>query len=257
MQRDALVAELDAELRIQAFADGQENGLQVEGKDTIKRVVGAVSVSAQSIEAAVAAGADALVTHHGLLWHNQPLHVRGIRRRRLQALLDAELNLLTYHLPLDAHPRLGNNAALADAAGCAQTEPAFELKGNPIGVTGKLAKPAPFAPWVEGFEAALRADCGVETGPFAVWDFGPKEIQRIGFLSGAGPIQVQEAIDRELDVYVTGETTEGAYHLAREAGIHFVAAGHYLSERGGIKRLLGWMEQLGVTGGFVDVETRA
>lgn len=253
-----LVAALDAELRIDAFADGQENGLQIEGRPDASRVALAVSVSADVLDAALDWGADALLTHHGLLWHNQPLHVRGVRRNRLARILAAELNLLTYHLPLDAHPTLGNNAALADAAGCTATTPAFPHKGQTIGAIGTLAAPTPFNAWVTNFEAALRQHCGVPTGPFAVWPHGPNNVQTIGFVSGAAPYQIQDAIDAGCHAYVTGETTEGIYHLAREAGIHFIAGGHYLTERLGVQRLGAWLEQqFPITTAFFDVETLA
>lgn len=258
MQTSELVASLDAEMRVDAFRDGQENGLQIEGTHETKRLATAVSVSQETIDAAVAWGADALLTHHGLLWHNQPLHVRGVRRKRLAAMLDAELNLISYHLPLDAHPHLGNNAALATAAGCTSTAPAFELKGQPIGLTGRLPAATLFTDWIASFETALRDGCTVQTGPFQAWPHGAEMIETVGFVSGAAPYQVQDAIDLGLDAYVTGEPTEGVYHLAKEAGIHFVAAGHYLSERMGVQRLGQWAaEQHGLEHRFFDAETLA
>ncbi len=253
-----LVAALDAELRSAEFSDGQHNGLQIEGTAEIRKVATAVSVSRESIDAAIAWGADALLTHHGLLWKNQPLHVQGVRRDRLAKLLEADLNLITYHLPLDAHPHIGNNAALAAAAGCIDTEPAFAYKGPAIGSVGLLPEPQEFEGWVAGFERALRAGSPSNTGPFQVWPFGKQTIESIGFVSGAAPYQVQDAIDMGLDAYVTGEATEGVYHLAKEAGIHFIAGGHDLTERGGIQRLGAWVqEQFGVEHQFLDIETRA
>ncbi len=256
--RDELVVALNNELRIADFQDGQENGLQIEGRATIHKVATAVSVNQASIDAALEWGADALLTHHGLLWHNQPNHVRGIRATRLRSIMAADLNVITYHLPLDAHPSLGNNAALADAAGCISAEPAFGHKGNTIGVIGQLDEPTPFGAWVGGFESALRKGCDVDTGPFHVWPQGKDDVQSIGFISGAAPYQVQDAIDLGLDAYVTGEVTEPAHALAVEAGIHFVAGGHYLTERGGVQRLGAWLEErFGVETRFIDVETLA
>lgn len=252
-----LVAALDAELDAAAFQDGQENGLQVEGKGHIGRLATAVSVSMEVLDVAIDWGADALLTHHGLLWHNQPLHVRGVRRRRLARMLAAELALVTYHIPLDAHPTLGNNAALADAAGCTSAAPAFGYKGQTVGMKGEVA-PTPFPDWLAAFRAALAADCDVATGPWHVWDFGPETIDSVGFVSGAAPYQVQDAIDAGLDVYVTGEVTEGVYHLCKEAGIHFVAPGHYLTERAGPQRLGAWCaERFGLEHRFFDVATEA
>lgn len=258
MRRTELVAALDAELDAASFADGQENGLQIEGRSHIERLATAVSVSRETIDAAIDWGADALLTHHGLLWHNQPLHVRGVRRQRLASILAAELNLITYHLPLDAHAVLGNNRALADVAGCTEIMPGFDYKGNSIGAIGQLPEPQPFDAWAQRFEQALRAGCSVPTGPFQAWPHGADEIQDIGFISGAAPYQVQDAIDLGLDVYITGEATEGVYHLAKEAGIHFIAGGHYLTERLGVQRLGAWCaERFGIETRFFDAETLA
>ncbi len=258
MQRSELVAALAQELRVADFADGQENGLQIEGRDEIHRVATAVSVNQHTIDAAIAWGADALLTHHGLLWKNEPLHVQGLRRKRLATILGADLNLLTYHLPLDAHPSLGNNIALAAAAGCTTVEPAFAYKGPTIGAIGELETSVAFGAWVNQFEMALRAGCDVETGPFQVWPLGKQQIQRIGFISGAAPYQIHDAIEAGCDVYVTGEATEGVYHVAKEAGIHFIAGGHYLTERLGVQRLGAWCaKKFGLEHRFIDAETLA
>ncbi len=258
MRTSELVAALDHELDAHSFADGQENGLQVEGRRDIEAIVAAVSVNRATIDAAIERGADALLTHHGLMWNSDPGHVRGVKRARLGKLLEADLNLITYHLPLDAHPTLGNNAGLAEAAGLADAAPAFPHKGRPIGMAGALPSRVPFAEWIKEFEARLRDGCTVPTGPFQVWPFGRKEIRTVGFVSGAAPYQLQTAIDMGLDVYVTGEVTEPMYHLAKEAGIHFVAGGHYLTERLGIQRLGAWIdERFGIEVRCVDVATEA
>lgn len=253
-----LLDTLDELLQPGDYSDGQHNGLQVEGRPDVNRVATAVSVNRETIDAAVDWGADALLTHHGLLWNNQPLHVQGVRRHRLKAILDAELNLFSYHLPLDAHLDVGNNAALATAAGCSEHAAAFPHKGQSIGVAGRLPGPTAFGAWINSFEATLRGGCTVKTGPFQVWPFGGHEIQTIGFVSGAAPYNVQDAIDLGVDVYVTGEATEGVYHLAKEAGIHFVAGGHYLTERLGVQQLGAWLQdKVGVETRFFDAETLA
>lgn len=252
-----LVAALDEELQASAFPDGQWNGLQVEGRDAIKKIATTVSVTEVGLRAALQWGADALLTHHGLLWAKEPLHVQGVKRRRLQRILDADLNLVSYHLPLDAHPVHGNNAALADVAGCIDAAPAFPMDGRPIGRIASLPEPTPFADWVERFEQGLRAGCSVETGPFQVWPSGPEEVHTIGFLSGAAPYQIQDAIAIGCDAFVTGEPAEPVHHLAKEAGIHFIAGGHYLTERLGVQRLGAWLaDGFGVEHRFFDVETR-
>ncbi|MGB0653036.1 MAG: Nif3-like dinuclear metal center hexameric protein [Thermoplasmatota archaeon] len=259
MTRSAdLVDALDGLLEPERFQDGQVNGLQVEGKPEIERLAVAVSVNQEVLDAAVAWGADGLLTHHGLLWNAEARHLRGVQRRRAATLLAADMNLITYHLPLDAHPQVGNNASLAAAAGCTAFEPGLGYKGTPIGMVGQLAEPMAVSAWTERFEAALRQGCDVATGPFQVWLFGPDEIRSIGFVSGAAPYQVADAIELGLDAYVTGEVTEPAYHLAKEAGIHFIAGGHYLTERLGVQRLAAWAaERFDLEWRFFDVATEA
>lgn len=256
MDRDGLVAELDALLRPELFSDGQSNGLQVEGRDTVERVMSAVSVNQATIDAAVDWGADALLTHHGIFWKTDPMHVRGLRRRRLATLLGHGINLISYHLPLDAHAEFGNNACLARAAGCHKAEPSFAYQGQTIGMLGDLEQAIVFDDWVRAFEAALRTGCAVDTGPFQVWAHGPEKIQRIGFLSGAAPYSVHDALAAGCDAFVTGEAAEAVYHVAKEAGIHFIAGGHYLTERLGVQRLGQWLEGQGMEHRFFDVETR-
>jgi len=257
VNREDLVQNTNQFLACDSFEDGQENGLQIEGKHEIRKVASAVSVNAETVDAAIAWGADMLLTHHGLLWKNQPLHVRGVRRSRLAKILAADLNLLTYHLPLDAHAQVGNNRALAEVAGAIHVEPAFMMRGTAIGCKASI-KSQDFSSWLAKFRGNLENGCNVSTGPFQVWPHGPDKITTIGFLSGAAPYQVQDAIDAGLDVYVTGEIAEGAYHLAKEAGIHFVGGGHYLTERLGVQRLGAWMqEKFAIEHQFFDVQTLA
>lgn len=252
-----LVDTLDSALQPGAFEDGQHNGLQVQGTGDVAHLATAVSCNQATMEAALAAGADALLTHHGLLWGGVDT-VTGILHRRLKTAMDAGLHLLSYHLPMDAHPTLGNNAALAEAAGVPPGEwsPAFFHGGAPIGLVGTLPETTLFEPWMEALEQTLRAGCSVATGPFQVWPFGPDEVARIGFVSGAGAYDVASAIDLGLDCFVTGEPRESVYHLCKEAGIHFVAGGHYLTERLGTARVGDWVAgELGLKHTFVDVAT--
>jgi dinuclear metal center YbgI/SA1388 family protein len=256
MNRDELRDLLHGELNVDAFKDGQWNGLQIEGKPEVEKVALAVSVSAETIQAAVDWGADALLTHHGLLWGHEPGHLSGVKRARMAAMLAAELNLYTYHLPIDAHPVHGNNAGLAEAAGCQNVRAGFDYKGNQIGMIGEVNAEA--HDWMEKFVDNLQEGVETLTGDIAWYDFGPETIRTVGFVSGAAPYQVQDAIDAGLDAYVTGETTEPIYHLCKEAGIHFIAAGHYLSERFGVQRLGAWLAaEHGLEVEFFDVDCPA
>ncbi len=253
-----VVKALDAELNPGQFADGQHNGLQLKGKDSVERLATAVSCNQDTIEAAIAWGADALLTHHGMLWGGVE-RIDGIVYERLRTAMDAELNLLSYHLPLDAHVTMGNNAALAEAAGATEDRaPAFPHGGRDVGMVASLPEPHSFGAWVNGFERNLRSDCLVDTGPFQVWPFGPKQVRSIGFVSGAGAYDVAAAIDMGLDCFVTGEVRESVYHQCKEAGIHFVAGGHYLTERMGTRRVGSWVARLmGLEHRFIDVDTEA
>ncbi len=252
-----LIAALDDLLEPGRFNDGQVNGLQVEGRTEITRLATAVSANQQTIDAAIGWGADALVTHHGLLWGGIQ-SLQGVHRRRLATALGADLALISYHLPLDAHPHIGNNAALAEIAGCTTTQPGFPHRGAAIGLVGLRPEAVEAQTWTRHLEAALRHGCTVSTGPFQAWNFGPPEIQRIGFVSGGGAYDVQGAIEDGLDAFVTGEVRESVYHLCKEAGIHFIAGGHYLTERLGIIRLGEWCaERFGIEHRFIEAATEA
>lgn len=245
---------LDDLLDAPSFQDGQENGLQIEGRENIERIAVAVSADAATVDAALEWGADALLTHHGILWQGQPLHLRGVQKERVAKFLRNDLNLLTYHLPLDAHPELGNNRALMDRLGVAWTGPGFPHKGRPIGGVGRVDAIDAVA-LVASFQEALHADLP-EGGPFQHWNFGPKQVETIGIVTGDAPWDLQAAIDAELDLFLTGEGTEPIYHLAKEAGIHVVLAGHYATERDGIQRVASRVEkEFGVTTQWIETHS--
>jgi dinuclear metal center YbgI/SA1388 family protein len=226
-----LVAHLDATLAIERFRDFAPNGLQVEGAAEVRRVVTGVSASAQLIEAAIARRAELIVVHHGLIWGGGITRVAGPMARRLGLLLAQDVSLAAYHLPLDKHDRLGNNAGLCDALGLAPARDAFgDVRGTLLGVSGAWPEPVPR-------DAAIaRVAAAVGQPPF-VFPHGPALVRKVGVCSGAASDLLEAAAAHGCDLFVTGELAERAGDLARELGISLVAAGHYATEVFGPQRI--------------------
>jgi dinuclear metal center YbgI/SA1388 family protein len=226
------------------FRDYCPNGLQVEGRPHVRTIVTGVSASQALLEAAAEAGADAILVHHGWFWKNDDARVVGIRRQRLKFLLERDINLIGYHLPLDAHPQLGNNAQLATLLG-------FEIDGwfgeQQIAAYGRL--PAPTSLQV------LSAHIGqsLQHAPLVIGE-PQREIARVAWCTGAAQDYLKLAVDLGVDAFVTGEISEHTVHLARESGVAFIAAGHHATERGGIRELGEHLaERFGLVHRFIDI----
>jgi dinuclear metal center YbgI/SA1388 family protein len=200
-------------------------GLQVAGAPDVQRIACGVSSSLELFERAAAAGAQMLLVHHGLLWDRDPRVVDDAARRRLKALFDADITLAAYHLALDAHPEVGNNALLARELGI---DPAEQFAG--IGFGGPLAEPMSIGEFTE----RVREKLGSEPVVFAE---GPERIERAAVVTGGAARHLADAARDGYDLFLTGEPAEPTLHTARELGIHFVAAGHYATERIGIQAL--------------------
>jgi dinuclear metal center YbgI/SA1388 family protein len=231
--RDVL-SHLDSTLNIAAFRDYAPNGLQIEGALEIDTVITGVSASAALLERAVALGADVVVVHHGLIWGAGVTRVEGPLARRLKLLLANDISLAAYHLPLDKHPRLGNNVGLADALGLGEERSWFgDVRGVALGLAA--AWPAPLS--IE--QALARIGAGVCGGapPRFVFPYGPSQIRRVGLCTGAASDLLEDAARAGCDLFVTGELAERAGELARELQITLVAAGHYATEVFGPQRL--------------------
>ena len=246
--REKIIAFCDELLQADAFADYGPNGLQVPGAAEVSRVATAVSAHRESIEAAVACGAQLLLAHHGLFWDSQPRSITAPMAARLRAVFDASLSIAAYHLPLDAHPQIGNNALLCEALGFARTDvPLGEVRGNAIGVVGSREEP------VEATALFARVEEVTARSPL-VFDAGPERVERIGIISGGGSSGLAEAVALGLDAFCTGEPSEYVMADAREGGIHFIVAGHYATETFGIRRLGELVaERFGVEHDFIDV----
>ena len=229
--RDQIVAFLDDLLDARGWPDHGPNGLQVPGSPEVELVVSGVSAHAELFAAAAAAGAQMVLCHHGILWDKGPPVVTEAQKARLQTLFGADMSLVAYHLPLDAHAEVGNNALICSALGLDRGEPFGEHRGRSIGWVGR--------PGEDGLTATAlveRATAVFGRKPL-VFAEGPATVRSVGIVSGGGAGTLAEAVERGLDVLVTGEPSEPAMADAREAGIHFIAAGHYATETMGVRRL--------------------
>jgi len=229
VKRDELTAYTNELLQIDRFRDYAPNGLQVEGRDEIRVLASTVTASYSALEEALAAGADALLVHHGYFWQGEAAAVVGMKRRRLALLLARDINLLAYHLPLDAHEVYGNNAQLARVlglrvSGCFGPESGIAWFGEP-------AKP------VEGAEFARHVARSLGREPLHIPASDARPIRRIGWCTGAAQKFIEIAAEQGLDAYLSGEASEQNFHVAREMNIHFFAAGHHATERYGVRAL--------------------
>lgn len=251
MTRNELLAKLNAWLQPERFRDVAENGLQVEGREQIQRVVCGVSANQALLDAAVEQEADAIFVHHGLVWGGGIRSLKGWLAARVRTLMVHEISLFAYHLPLDAHPGFGNNAGLADALGLTSERTPFgEYKGQSIGIQGHLAAPTSLD--------AVKANVAAHIGPpLAVFGEPGRPIERIGICSGGAPDLLHEAIDAGLDLYLTGEVTEWVQAVSQESGVAFIAAGHHATERFGTRNIAEVLRREGLDAHFVDVENPA
>jgi dinuclear metal center YbgI/SA1388 family protein len=249
--RDELVRHLDTFLEIGLFEDACPNGLQVEGRPEIRRVVTGVTSSLALIEEAVRRKADAIVVHHGIFWAGGSPVLRGSMKKRVRALLDAEMNLLAYHLPLDAHSEVGNNAPALRALGGVDLEPFAPHGGRPIGWRAKLASPVV----AKDFLARVEAFYGAKATAFLA---GPAMIRTVGLVSGGAQKDASRAVAAGLDCFITGEISEPNLHIAEEEGLHHISIGHHASERVGARELAVYLARtFGVVAEFVDVPNPA
>jgi dinuclear metal center YbgI/SA1388 family protein len=230
MHRDELVAYLDDYLDAQTGGDYGPNGLQVEGQEEIRKIVTGVSACHDLFVEARRRGADAVLVHHGIFWNGMPYSLTGMRFQRVAELIHGGLNLLAYHLPLDRHGELGNNALAARALGLTDLEPFGEAKGAPVGFRGRF--PAPVA----AEELVRRCHTFYDQAPLAFLH-GPDPVRTLGIISGAAQSEFYTAIDLRLDAFLTGEVSEWVMNVSRECETHYLACGHYATERCGIRAL--------------------
>lgn len=243
---------LDATLQVQRFKDYCPNGLQVEGKAAISHIITGVTATQALLEAAIERKADAILVHHGWFWKNEDPCVRGPKRKRLALALRHDLNIFAYHLPLDAHPVLGNNAQLAHILGL---EVERDANGNPVvcGPDGLV--------WLGRCEPAKTLDelghsiCNaLQRQPLLVGNT-QQAIRRIAWCTGGAQGMMQAAVAAGADAYLTGEASEPTFHLAQETGTAFIAAGHHATERYGVQALgRAIADEFGIKVEFVDID---
>lgn len=245
MDRRELDVYLERYLDVSRFRDYCPNGLQVEGRATVERLVSGVTASIALLEAAIDARADAVLVHHGYFWRGEDARIIGVRRRRIALLLAHDINLYAFHLPLDAHPETGNNVALARTLGFTiagrfgEQDLAFHGETGAVATLGELAAQV---------ESRLRRK------PLVIGEAW-RPVRRIAWCTGAAQGYLEDAVRLGVDAYLTGEASEQTVHLAREAGVAFIAAGHHATERYGVQALGSHLAaRFGVSHTFVDID---
>lgn len=245
MLRAELQRVLDELLDCGRFNDYCPNGLQVEGRPQIRRVLCGVTASQALVDAAIACDADAIIVHHGWFWRGEDVRLTGWRRQRMARLLAHDINLFGFHLPLDAHPELGNNAQLAKVLGWQIDEC---CAAQPLVMLGQL----PHAETAGVVARSVAARLARE--PLLVGD-PSRKVQRVGWCTGGAQGYFEQAINAGVDLFLSGEISEQTTHLARETGVPFIAAGHHATERYGIRALAAWLErEAGVEASFLDLD---
>lgn len=244
MQREELNRYLDGLLEISRYQDYCPNGLQVEGRGEIRRVVSGVTASVDLIRAALAEKADAILVHHGYFWKGDDPRLTGTRRARIALLIAQELNLFAYHLPLDAHAELGNNAQLGRRLGLAETG---RFGDQEVGFCGKLQAPMR----LDDFAARVSQSLGRE--PLVIGD-AARTVHNVAWCTGGAQGYFEDAIGAGADAYLSGEISEQQVHLARETGVAFIAAGHHATEKYGVQALGEHLAaRFGLQHSFIDI----
>ena len=256
MQLKNLVSALDTLLQADLVKDYCPNGLQIEGRHEIKKIVTGVTASQALIDEALAKGADALLVHHGYFWKNEPYPIVGMKKRRISTLLHHDINLIAYHLPLDIHPTLGNNAQLARMLELEDLKAIDSI--SPVGIVmqGRLKQPMSHKAFAKHLESRLnRQVVSVEL---------ETEIQRVAWCTGGGQgyIDAIAEIDAQthetIDAFISGEISEQTTHSAREQNMHYFAVGHHASERYGVKALGEYLKsEYALDVEFVDIDNPA
>ena len=245
MKRDELMRYLDELLESARFKDYCPNGLQVEGRPEIRRIVAGVTASQALVDQAVARGADALLVHHGWFWRGEDGRVTGFRKKRLQTLLTHDINLIAYHLPLDGHAEFGNNAQLAQRLG-------WTVEGRfgeqDVGWYGRLDETRTLG------EVTRRVSAELGREPLVIGE-ETQQVSRIAWCSGGAQSLFEAALSLGVQVFLSGEISEQHVHLARESGVAYLAAGHHASERYGIQALAAHLAgKFGLDCTFIDID---
>jgi dinuclear metal center YbgI/SA1388 family protein len=247
IDRNVLADYLAKTLDINRFRDFCPNGLQVEGRAQIKTLVSGVTANVALLQAAIERGADAVLVHHGYFWRGEDARVIGQKQRRLKLLLENDVNLFAYHLPLDMHAELGNNAQLALLLGL-QAESRFGE--DDLGWLGSVADPAVKTVG----DLAVRIEQRLGRAPLVIGD-PAQQLQKVGWCTGAAQGFLGDAVNAGATVYLSGEISEPTVHLARESGVAYLACGHHATERYGVQALGNHVaRQFGIAHHFIDID---
>lgn len=220
----------DETLNTHEFKDYAPNGLQIEGRSDVQKILCAVTASQEAIEAAIAQNADLLLVHHGYFWKGEPYPITGMRGKRIKSLIQHDISLVGYHLPLDSHPSLGNNAAIAECLALENLQALDPSERHPIGNIGFLKQ----ALSATEFRDYLTARLGFNTIHLPA---EKNQIQKVGFCTGAAQDFIGKAAEQGCDAFISGEVSERTYYEAKELDVHYYACGHHATERYGVQRL--------------------
>ncbi|MGO3082400.1 Nif3-like dinuclear metal center hexameric protein [Psychrobacter celer] len=259
----ALTEFCDYYLSASAFKDYAPNGLQVDGGRPIRRIVTGVTACEALIDAAIAEDADAIMVHHGYFWKGEPMTITGMKGQRIRKLMQHGISLIGYHLPLDAHPKIGNNAKLAEMLGLTITEALYPHESHPVGniatcppqsaesLTQTITQALGRIPLHISGHYQYLADEAADTA-------APKLLKRIGICTGGAQDMIEQAAAMGCDAYISGEISERTTHSARELGIDYFACGHHATERAGIQALGDIVaQQFGLSVRFIDIDNPA
>ncbi|MGP5528617.1 Nif3-like dinuclear metal center hexameric protein [Psychrobacter celer] len=260
----ALTEFCDDYLSVSAFKDYAPNGLQVDGGRPIRRIVTGVTACEALIDAAIAEDADAIMVHHGYFWKGEPMTITGMKGQRIRKLMQHGISLIGYHLPLDAHPKIGNNAKLAEMLGLTITEALYPHESHPVGniatcppqsaesLTQTITQALGRIPLHISGHYQYLADAAADTAA------APKLLKRIGICTGGAQDMIEQAAAMGCDAYISGEISERTTHSARELGIDYFACGHHATERAGIQALGDIIaQQFGLSVRFIDIDNPA
>lgn len=239
---------LNTKLTPELVKDYCPNGLQVEGRQQVHKVVTGVTASKELIDKAIEHQADAIIVHHGYFWKGEPEAIRGMKGERIRSLIKSDINLYAYHLPLDIHPQLGNNAQLAQLLDI-KTLGGLEATPQSVAMYGELSAPISAEAFFQRLELALGR------APLHIAPRSNKLVKRIGWCTGGGQDYLELAAQNGLDAFVSGEISERTTYVARELDIHYFSAGHHATERYGVKALGKWLaKEHGLDVTFIDID---
>lgn len=242
-----LLAEINRLLKPDQFNDYCPNGLQVEGKALISHLVTGVTASQRLLDAAIEQGADAILVHHGYFWRGEDAVITGLKRKRIKTLLDHDVSLLAYHLPLDAHAEFGNNIQLGHVLGLKPTGELLKQNNQVMGLVADLPEQ------ITGAQLGERISAALNRIPLHIEAEG-RLIQRVAWCTGAAQQYIEQAAKLGIDAYISGEISEPTVHSAQEHGMHYFAAGHHATERYGVKALgEGLAQRFGIRHTFIDI----